>query len=203
MGSGKDEHRTHALMPSQHIRTWTERTPIRPPLQESKLDGLFPRAIIHPVMEWHYSKNGVQMGPVSREEILQKKQSGEVLPTDLVWKAGMADWVPLAQIAELSGGAPAAMPSLTTMNGAGMAQKIPNYLWQSIAVTVLCCLPFGIVAIIYATKVDGLVAKGDITGAMAASKSARLWINVSVGIFILFFIFGLVSSLFTSTPTYQ
>lgn len=158
------------------------------------LDGVFRLAIIHSVMEWHYSKNGIQLGPVSREELLQKKQSGEVLPSDLVWKQGMAGWAPLGQVAELAGGAPAVAPSYTPLSGPGMTEKIPNYLWQSIAATVLCCLPFGVVAIIYAAKVDGLVAKGDIAGAMAASKSARTWVNVSVGCFILFFVLGLISS---------
>jgi Interferon-induced transmembrane protein len=44
-----------------------------------------------------------------------------------------------------------------------------------------CCLPFGVVAIVYAAKVDGLVASGDIAGAEAASKSAKLWVNLSAG----------------------
>ncbi len=146
-------------------------------------------------MDWHYSKNGVQLGPVSREELLRKKLSGEVLPTDLVWKQGMADWTPLAQVAELAGGAPpAAVPAYPTMSGPGVTQKIDNYLWQSIAATVLCCMPFGVVAIIYAAKVDGLVAKGDIAGAMAASKSAKMWVNVSVAAFVLFCILAVLSS---------
>lgn len=154
-------------------------------------------------MEWHYSKNGVQLGPVSREELLQKKQSGEVLPTDLVWKHGMADWMPLAQVAELAA-APSAAPSAapTTYPRVGMpvgATPVPNYLWQSIAATVLCCMPFGVVAIIFAAKVDGLVAKGDIAGAMAASKSAKTWVNVSAGAFLLFFILAILTGALSET----
>ena len=57
---------------------------------------------------------------------------------------------------------------------------IPSNLWQSIVVTLLCCLPFGIVAIVYAAKVDGLQARGDIAGAMSAAASSRTWCNVSL-----------------------
>lgn len=158
------------------------------------LDGVCRLAIIHPVMEWHYSKNGVQLGPVSREELLLKKQGGEILPSDLVWKQGMADWMPLAQVSELAGGVPAVAPSYTPLNGPVITQKIPNYLWQSIASTVLCCTPFGIVAIVYAAKVDGLAAKGDIAGAMAASKSAKTWINVSVISYVVVMILVVIGS---------
>ena len=38
---------------------------------------------------------------------------------------------------------------------------IKSYLAESILITVLCCLPFGIVGIVYASKVSGLVAAGD------------------------------------------
>src|SRR5437762_2059610 len=35
------------------------------------------------------------------------------------------------------------------------AQPIPNYLAQAILVTVFCCLPFGIPAIVFAAQVNG------------------------------------------------
>ena len=47
-----------------------------------------------------------------------------------------------------------------------VAADIPNYLWQSIIVTLLCCLPLGIPAIIYATKVHTKLLQGDVAGAL-------------------------------------
>jgi hypothetical protein len=70
--------------------------------------------------------------------------------------------------------------------------EIQTYLWQSIVVTVLCCLPFGIPAIVYAAKVDGLRARGDIAGAMAASKSAKMWCSISLGLGLLYILFVIV-----------
>ena len=52
---------------------------------------------------------------------------------------------------------------------------VPNYLWQSIVVTILCCLPPGIPAIVYATKVNTLLMQNNVPGAQAASKSAKTW----------------------------
>jgi hypothetical protein len=57
---------------------------------------------------------------------------------------------------------------------------IPNYLWQSIAVTILCCLPAGIVAIVNATRVQSRQQMGDIQGALDASRRARTWCIVSL-----------------------
>lgn len=59
--------------------------------------------------------------------------------------------------------------------------KIPNYLVQSILVTVCCCLPAGIVAIVYAAQVDGKVALGDLEGARRYSRLAYIWSWVSFG----------------------
>lgn len=60
------------------------------------------------------------------------------------------------------------------------APVIPNHLVGAILATLFCCLPFGIVAIVYASGVNGKIAAGDIAGAQAASQKASTWINVSV-----------------------
>jgi len=52
-------------------------------------------------MQWYYSKNSTQLGPVAQSELISKLASGEVAPSDLVWKDGMGDWIPAAQVSEL------------------------------------------------------------------------------------------------------
>lgn len=73
-------------------------------------------------------------------------------------------------------------------------QQIPNYLWQSIVVTLCCCLPFGIVAIIFAAQVNDKLRRGDVGGAMQASKQAKMWclIGLACGLVvaILYGLFG-------------
>ena len=60
--------------------------------------------------------------------------------------------------------------------------KVPNYLVQAILVTLFCCVPFGIVSIIYAAQVNGKVALGDIEGAQRTSRSAKNWAWISFGV---------------------
>ena len=59
--------------------------------------------------------------------------------------------------------------------------EVPNYLWQSIVVTLCCCLPFGIVAIIFAAQVNDKLRRGDVAGAMQASKQAKMWCLIALG----------------------
>ena len=58
----------------------------------------------------------------------------------------------------------------------------PNYLVPAILVTLFCCLPAGIVSIIFATQVNSKFASGDVQGAMNASKNAKLWTMVGAGL---------------------
>lgn len=70
-------------------------------------------------------------------------------------------------------------------------ENVPNYLITSIIVT-LFFLPFGIVAIVYATSVNAKVAAGDIQGAKAASGTALMWCCLgailSIILWVIFFV---------------
>jgi hypothetical protein len=59
--------------------------------------------------------------------------------------------------------------------------SVPNYLVQAILTTVFCCLPFGIVSIVYAAQVNGKVAAGDHAGALESSGKAKMWAWISFG----------------------
>lgn len=48
--------------------------------------------------EWYYSKNGQRFGPVSAEGLRLLAQTGKLGPSDHVWKAGMAQWLPASKI---------------------------------------------------------------------------------------------------------
>jgi hypothetical protein len=52
---------------------------------------------------------------------------------------------------------------------------VPNNLVWAILSTLFCCLPLGIVSIVYAARVDGLRAAGDIDGARDAASKAGRW----------------------------
>lgn len=59
--------------------------------------------------------------------------------------------------------------------------KPDNFLVWAILSTVLCCLPLGIVAIVYANKVDTFWYAERYEEAEDALKKAKLWTYISVG----------------------
>lgn len=61
-------------------------------------------------------------------------------------------------------------------------QAPPNNLVWGILTTVFCCLPFGIVSIVYAAKVDGQWASGQYALAEESSKKARTWAIVAAAV---------------------
>ena len=73
-----------------------------------------------------------------------------------------------------------------------------NWLVESILVTVLCCLPLGVVGIVFASQVQSKFSSGDIEGAKAASRQAGLFTKIGffcglaviIGYFILIAFFG-------------
>lgn len=49
----------------------------------------------------------------------------------------------------------------------------PNYLVWAILTTVLCCLPLGVVSIVFASQVNGKWLAGDAQGAVNSSRKAK------------------------------
>lgn len=54
-------------------------------------------------------------------------------------------------------------------------ERQQNYLVPAILTTLFCCMPFGIVAIVYAAQVNSHVALRDYAGARAIAAKARTW----------------------------
>lgn len=79
------------------------------------------------------------------------------------------------------------------------AATIPNYLVQSILVTLCCCLIPGIVAVVYAAQVNALVQAGDFENARRCSRLAYIWSWVGFGLGLAFGIVYLVFMLIGST----
>ena len=74
--------------------------------------------------------------------------------------------------------------------GPGQQGPPPSYLAWAIISTLCCCIPFGVVAIVYASKVNSLWARGDMYGAQKASERAQLWtiLAIVLGLLVNFFV---------------
>lgn len=70
----------------------------------------------------------------------------------------------------------------------GMPQKPVNwvpYLMLSIISTLCCCLPFGVVGIVFSAKINSAMLAGNLEEAQNNAKMARIWIIVSFAIGLL------------------
>lgn len=161
-------------------------------------------------MDYHVARNNQKLGVFPGADAQARFQSGEILPSDLVWCEGMPAWRPASEV--FTGAVPpsAPPPSLPPPPpgpvpasfaggafGANPLQPKPaNYLVWSIVVTLLCCIPFGIVGIIFATQVDSKYSAGDYAGAQVASDRAKLWCWLGVGSWFLLVLGSIVFSVF-------
>ena len=84
--------------------------------------------------------------------------------------------------------APQSQPSKPQPTG----PKPNNYLVWAILSTILCCLPFGIVSIIFASKVDNYWNAGNYYEAEQASRKARNWMLAAVITSLVFIILYVV-----------
>ena len=75
----------------------------------------------------------------------------------------------------------------------GAPDKVPNYLIPAI-ISALCCFPLGIISIIFAAQVNSKVAAGDTAGALDASRKAKMFsyifIGLGIALWVCYFIFG-------------
>ncbi len=164
-------------------------------------------------MEYWIIINGKALGPYPIADLLGRG----LTPSTPVWRKGLDKWTPAGSLDELSllFAAPsqpqppsyAATPAPPPFRGPGTADTAsqpqpqpqapstddtampPTYLGWNIAATVLCCMVAGIVGIIYSAQTRSLYQQGDIEGSRRASRTASIWLIVSI-------VVGLISSVF-------
>lgn len=146
------------------------------------------------------SVNGQQIGPMPENEL----PSHGITPNTLVWREGMAEWKPAAQVPELSwlfSSSSNFPPSMT----ADCRPMPPTNLVLAIVTTVLCCLPLGIVGIIKASNVSSAYNAGDYATAKKNSEDARkfcIWGIVIGGIFSIIYTICVVAASFSQADLY-
>lgn len=159
---------------------------------------------------FYLNSNNEQAGPISPTEF----DRYGVNESSMIWKQGMPNWMRAGQIPELlpylrpstppppvggnryknnsyhsGGNVPSGDYGRNGFNNGSQYKPMKpdnNMIWAILS-TVLCCLPFGIYAIIQASKVNGLYNSGNYAEAQAMADSAKKWAGVGA-------IIGLVGS---------
>ena len=160
-------------------------------------------------MEYWVSINNNQVGPMSLDEVIALNPSADML----VWHPGMPDWDKAANLPELAHlfgddyeecveGEPQPeqtieepvqepAPKVEDVKPQPLQETAPaepcppNYLVWTVLVTVMCCVPLGVISLIYSSQVKTKYNAGDIEGAKKASSKTELWL-------ILAFVLGLI-----------
>lgn len=85
------------------------------------------------------------------------------------------------------------------------AAPVSNNLVLAIIATVLslfCCLPHGVVSLIFAVQVNKKAEAGDIQGAQNAAKQAKMWAWISIIVSALWivvsFVFGVLGAILSA-----
>lgn len=149
---------------------------------------------------YYINSVGKQVGPITIEEFSKIEITNETK----VWSEGMTEWTNAGNIPDFK-------PYITGTTQVPPTPPIPpipptqiekcpnNYLAFAILSTLLCCLPIGIAAIIYSTKVDNAWSQGDKEAALKNSETTKLLCLISFGcgilIFIISFFIGFLSAL--------
>ena len=149
-------------------------------------------------MEIFVGKNDKRYGPFPIEKVNESIANGEFSLDDLGWYEGLGEWKPLRNIEGIVGATVVPAVVSNPPNNAGVpAEQVPSNLVWAILSTLCCCLPLGIVSIVYASKVAGYIVAGDIEKAKENSKKAAMWAWISFGVsflgFIIWLIIGAVS----------
>lgn len=148
--------------------------------------------------------DGREYGPVTTEQLRQWIAEGRVNAKTPVQRPSETSWQPLAQVPELASlvSGSTAPPLARPLSAAPVPHSVPNYLVPAILVTLCCCLPFGIPALVFAAQVNGKVAAGDWVGAQLYSRKARFWCWMSFlaggGIMLVWFLVAFVSTFLES-----
>lgn len=151
---------------------------------------------------YYLDSNNTQQGPVDESQLIQNG----VTRYTLVWSAGMPDWCQAGDVTSLgylfnttqqnnynpAGGY--AQAGNQSFYGQQAAYNQPtgygnipgpapssNLVW-AILTTILCCLPLGVVSIIYASQVDTEWSRGNYAEAYRKSRLARNWAIASASI---------------------
>ena len=151
---------------------------------------------------WLSNGDGQVYGPYTVEELRGFAASGRVTNMSQLCQEGTNAWVPATTMlgVGLAGVPPTepppSPPSWSTASATPVSWQ-PVSLVAPILSILFCCMPEGIVSLVYATNANSKGAMGNIPGAEADKKLSAMWLRLSVlpmvGMIIVYLVIAIVA----------
>lgn len=140
------------------------------------------------------SPNGEKYGPADIALLKEWAAQGRIQRSTTIEDAVTGNQYPASMIVDFQVIAP---PPLNYQTPAAQPRQeryihTENHLTKAIISTLCCCLPLGVVAIVYATQVEGHSRRGDVSSAQDAADKASAWANWSIGLTIAWILFYVI-----------
>lgn len=122
---------------------------------------------------YYLSVDGEKMGPYTLDDLKKIPLTAKTL----VWIEERGVWSEAEELSELS----SLLPQSTDAEPHLFTYKAPPKTWfvESILVTIFCCMPFGVVGLVYAIQVRSMIEIGRLDLAEKFSKQAKIWTVIS------------------------
>jgi hypothetical protein len=115
-----------------------------------------------------------------------------LIPTPVVPSGGASSGNPMG---------PPMGPSMGSSMHEYSGAPATTYLVQSILVTLFCCQPFGVVAIVFAAMTMGKNSSGDFAAAERTSGLAKMWCWIGFGVGLAFILLYIAFMVFAGGMT--
>ncbi len=148
---------------------------------------------------YYLSVNGEKVGPYTFDDLKQIPLTDKTL----VWVEGKGEWFEAKDLSELSSLLPHKAESEVSSSTYNALPK--TWFVEAILVTIFCCMPFGVVGLVYAIQVRSMIEVGRLDLAEKFSVQAKNWTIISffIGLFFVFIWVILVILSFLSGITSQ
>ena len=131
---------------------------------------------------WLSNGDGKTYGPYEIDQLRALAAEGRVPPGSNLCEEGGSAWMPAAQVLGAQPTAPSMVQGAVppVVSGAPIPNPV-NIAWP-ILVILCCCLPGGIVGLIYGVNANAKAKQGDAAGAARDAKNSHTWTIVSAAL---------------------
>jgi len=139
---------------------------------------------------WLSNGDGKTYGPYEIDQLRALAAEGRVPPGSNLCAEGGTAWIPATQVLGVMQ-SPAVAVVAPSVQGTAIPNPV-NIVWPILTI-LFCCIPGGVVALIYGINANAKAQRGDAAGAVRDAKTSQTWMIVSAILGVLVIILTIVA----------